>query len=71
MPYQSIQSLPIQPTITINPLLDFTRNTAYVAVKIPGESHLTPCGPPVILTSKREMFYWDEGYQGHQPSGLR
>ena len=49
MPYQSIQSPPVQPTITINPVLDFIRDTAYVAVQMPGECGSTSCGPPLIF----------------------
>lgn len=61
MPYHSPS--PTQPIIKINPVLDFTEDTAFVAVKMPGSAGPTACEHLAVITSNRELYFWNEESQ--------
>ena len=60
MPYHSPSPLPTEPIIKINPVLDFIGDTAFVAVKMPGDAGSFSREHLAVITSKRELFFWNE-----------
>jgi hypothetical protein len=63
MPYHSPS--PTQPIIKICPVLDFTEDTAFVAVKMPGSADQSAYTHErlAVITSNREQYIWHEESQ--------